>query len=67
MISSCQSAFVLGRQLLDGVLMVDEVVDYAYKGLKSCLFFKVDFEKSYDKISWKFLDYMFRRMEFGEV
>ncbi|XP_058759359.1 uncharacterized protein LOC131632631 [Vicia villosa] len=39
-ISSCQSAFVPGRQLLDGVLVANDVVDYAKKEetlRKSCV------------------------------
>ncbi|XP_058726606.1 uncharacterized protein LOC131597964 [Vicia villosa] len=48
-ISPCQSAFVPGRQLLDGVLVANEVVDYARKEGKNCMLFKVDFEKAYDK------------------
>ncbi|XP_058777150.1 uncharacterized protein LOC131651507 [Vicia villosa] len=50
-VSSCQSAFVPGRQLLDGVLVANEVVDFAKKGGRNCLLFKVDFEKAYDKVN----------------
>ncbi|XP_058756337.1 uncharacterized protein LOC131629577 [Vicia villosa] len=65
-ISSSQSAFVPGRQLLDGVLVANEVVDFARKEGKRCTLFKVDFEKAYDKVSWNFLRYMLRRMGFGD-
>ncbi|XP_058752759.1 uncharacterized protein LOC131625939 [Vicia villosa] len=64
-ISNCQSAFVPGRQLLDGVLVANEVVDYARKEGSKCIPFKVDFEKAYDKVSWNFLRYMMQRMDFG--
>lgn len=66
-LSTCQSAFVSVRQLLDGVLVANEVVDYASKGTYSCLLLKVDFEKAYDKVNWKFLFYMLRRLCFGKV
>ncbi|XP_058751483.1 uncharacterized protein LOC131624543 [Vicia villosa] len=65
-ISPCQSAFVPGRQLLDGVVVANEVVDYARKEYKNCVLFKVDFEKAYDKVSWSFLRFMLKRMGFGE-
>ncbi|XP_058734060.1 uncharacterized protein LOC131605759 [Vicia villosa] len=64
-ISTCQSAFVPDRYLLDGVLVANELVDYAKKEGHSCLFFKVDFEKAYDNVSWNFLRYMLNRMGFG--
>ncbi|XP_058765925.1 uncharacterized protein LOC131639447 [Vicia villosa] len=48
-ISNCQSAFVPGRQMMDGVLIANELVDFASKEGKECLLFKVDFEKAYDK------------------
>ncbi|XP_058742173.1 uncharacterized protein LOC131614628 [Vicia villosa] len=66
-VSLCQSAFVSGRQLLDGVLVANEVVDFAKKEGRGCLLFKVDFEKVYDKVSWNFLRYMLVRMGFGVI
>ncbi|XP_058733926.1 uncharacterized protein LOC131605606 [Vicia villosa] len=64
-ISDCQSAFTPGRHLIDGVVVANELVDYASKKGKDCLLFKFDFEKAYDKVSWNFLRYMMRRMGFG--
>ncbi|XP_058764508.1 uncharacterized protein LOC131637959 [Vicia villosa] len=64
-VSPCQSAFVPGRQMLEGVVVANEVVDFARKEGKDCLLFKVDFEKAYDKVNWNFLRYMFRKMGFG--
>ncbi|XP_058742003.1 uncharacterized protein LOC131614437 [Vicia villosa] len=66
-ISKCQSAFVPGRQLLDGVMVANEVVDFAKREGIGCLLFKVDFEKAYDKVSWDFLRYLLRRMGFGDT
>lgn len=45
-ISPNQSAFLKGRNLVDGVLVINELVDYAKKAKKECLIFKVDFEKA---------------------
>ncbi|XP_058763698.1 uncharacterized protein LOC131637124 [Vicia villosa] len=64
-VSQCQSAFVPGRQLLDGVLVANEVVDFVKKEGLSCLLFKVDFEKAYDKVSWVFLHFLLEKMGFG--
>lgn len=65
-ISTCQSAFLPNRQILDGVVVVNEVVDLAKRANKSCFVLKVDFEKAYDYVSWSYLEYMFERMGFCE-
>jgi hypothetical protein len=65
-IPNTQSTFLKGRQLVDGVVVVNEVIDYAKKFHKECLIFKVDFEKAYDSVDCGFLDYMLRRFGFGE-
>jgi hypothetical protein len=65
-ISKNQSAFIKGRFLADEVVVVNEVVDLARRLKKECLILKVDFEKAYDSVSWSFLEYMLRRLGFGE-
>lgn len=64
LISSCQSAFVSGRQPLDGVLEANGVVYFTTRTNNDCLLFKVDFEKAYNKVSWEFLWYMMKRINF---
>ncbi|GKV24110.1 hypothetical protein SLEP1_g33762 [Rubroshorea leprosula] len=59
-----QMAFIKGRQLVDGVVIANEVIDEAKRKKKRSFLFKVDFEKAYDKVSWDFLDYMLMRMGF---
>jgi hypothetical protein len=51
-ISPSQSAFLKGRHLVDGVLVVNELLDFAKKSKKECLIFKVDFEKAYDLVDF---------------
>lgn len=51
LISNFQSAFVLGRQMLDGVLIANKIVDEATRDNKECVLFKVDFEKAYDCVN----------------
>ncbi|KAK2409977.1 hypothetical protein QL285_045372 [Trifolium repens] len=65
-ISPIQSAFLPNRQILDGVLVVNELLDLAKRRKDKCLFFKVDFERAYDTVNWNFLDYMMIRMGFAE-
>lgn len=49
-ISSSQSVFIKGRNLIDGVLVVNKLVDFAKKSKRECLILKVDFEKAYDSV-----------------
>jgi hypothetical protein len=65
LIPKTQSAFLKGRQLVEGVVVMNEVVDYAKKAGKECLIMKVDFEKAYDSVNWSFLDYMLGRFGFN--
>lgn len=65
-ISPVQSAFVKGRNLVDGVFVENEVIDFAKRNKKERLIIKVDFEKAYNSVNWSFLDYMMRRFGFND-
>jgi len=41
------SAFIKGKQILDGILIANELVDDAKGKKKDLLMFKVDFEKAF--------------------
>jgi len=66
-ISDSQSAFIKGRQILDGILMANEEVDKARKCNKELLLFKVDFENAYDSIDWGYLDEVMKLMGFPTI
>jgi hypothetical protein len=62
LISDCQSTFLPNRQILDGVLVVNELIDLVKRKKDKCLMLKVDFERAYDTVSWKYLEYtMFKK------
>ncbi|GKU91277.1 hypothetical protein SLEP1_g5176 [Rubroshorea leprosula] len=65
-ISGTQSAFLGGRQITDGVLILNEVIEEIKKKKVSSFIFKGNFEKSYDCVNWDFSDEMMRRLGFGE-
>jgi hypothetical protein len=67
LIDKVQSAFLSKRQIFDGVLVINELVDLAKQRDDNCLLFKVDFERAYDTVSWKFLEYMMERMGFADT
>ncbi|KAL6562915.1 hypothetical protein OROHE_005502 [Orobanche hederae] len=63
-IGDCQSAFVKGRNILDGIVILNEVIEEAKKKKKKRFIFKVDFAKAYDSVEWHFLLLMMERMNF---
>lgn len=65
-ISTSQTAFLRGRQILDSVLVANEIINAAKKKKWLMYLFKLDFEKAYDSVSWKFLDYMMVRTGFND-
>ncbi|GJX30847.1 RNA-directed DNA polymerase, eukaryota [Tanacetum coccineum] len=50
-----QSAFIAKRQIMDGCLIANEIVCIASIKDHKLLLFKVDFEKAFDSVNWKFL------------
>ena len=64
-ISPNQTAFLSGRQILDGVLIANEITNYAKQAGLNLLLFKVDFEKAFDSVNWSFLLYVMDKMGFG--
>ncbi|MCI86803.1 RNA-directed DNA polymerase (Reverse transcriptase), partial [Trifolium medium] len=57
-VANTQSAFIKGRNLVDGVLVVNEIIDLTKKSGRECLILKVGFEKAFDSVDWGFLEYM---------
>jgi hypothetical protein len=66
-VSEAQSAFVKGKQILDGILIANEAVDEASRLKKELLLFKVDFEKAYDSVDLRYLDSVMANMNFPKL
>ncbi|RVW43437.1 putative ribonuclease H protein [Vitis vinifera] len=64
-VAPTQNAFVMGRQILDASLIANEVIDSWQKRKEKGLICKLDIEKAYDSINWKFLLKTFHKMGFG--
>ncbi|XP_071718074.1 uncharacterized protein [Rutidosis leptorrhynchoides] len=64
-ISPVQSAFISGRQILDGPLMLNEIISWFKKSNRKMLLFQVDFEKAYDSVNWDYLLFMLSSLGFG--
>lgn len=63
-ISDCQSAFVGGRIILDGVVILNEIIEEANRKKMKRAILKVDFAKAYDTIECEFVDKMLERFDF---
>ncbi|XP_044414525.1 tyrosine-protein kinase JAK2-like [Triticum aestivum] len=50
-----QSAFTKGRYILDGILVLHEIVHEVKSKHLHVVFFKIDFHKAYDTVHWSFL------------
>lgn len=55
-ISPYQTAFILGRNILEGVVILQEVMHEVRSTKSSGVFLKLDFEKAYHKVNWDFLE-----------
>lgn len=67
-ISLSQSAFVLGRLIVDNVLVAFELIHYMKwknRGNYAFVALKIDINKVYDKIDWSYLKLILIRMGFA--
>ncbi|GJX25675.1 RNA-directed DNA polymerase, eukaryota [Tanacetum coccineum] len=67
LISDTQSAFVAGRQILDGPFILDEILHWCKRKNKKAMFFKVDFAKAYDSVRWDYLLEVLEAFGFGRT
>lgn len=51
-VSEAQSAFIKGKQIMDGILVATKIMDEAKRAKKELILFKVNFEKVYDCMDW---------------
>nr|XP_043630062.1 uncharacterized protein LOC122601362 [Erigeron canadensis] len=64
-VSHIQSAFIKGRNILDGPLILNEILDSSKKKKKKAMFLKLDITKAYDSLNWDYLCTIMRFMGFG--
>lgn len=64
-VSHSLRALVCGKQIVDGILVANELVDGRKKSRKPDLVYKIDTEKTYDRLDWDFLKWVLKKKGFG--
>ena len=64
-ISPTHTAFMRGRNILEGVVILHETIHELHQKNQSGIILKIDFEKAYDKVNWNFLLQSFRMKGFS--
>ncbi|GJT91395.1 RNA-directed DNA polymerase, eukaryota [Tanacetum coccineum] len=67
LVSDTQSAFIAGRQILDGPFILDEILKWCKRKKNKAMFFKVDFAKAYDSVRWDYLIDVLEAFGFGST
>ncbi|XP_016206073.1 uncharacterized protein LOC107646401 [Arachis ipaensis] len=65
LVGETQSAFVKGRKIHDGALIACETVHWLKSRRKQAAIIKMDFQKTYDRVRWSFVDIVLQKMGFG--
>jgi hypothetical protein len=60
-----QIAFMQGRNILDGVVVLHETVHELHSKKLNGVILKLDFKKAYDKVKWSFLQHTLRMKGFS--
>lgn len=62
-----QTAFLPGRNILEGVVVLHETIHELQKKKKNGVILKLDFEKAYDKVNWDFLQQTLKMKGFSPL
>nr|XP_016490007.1 PREDICTED: uncharacterized protein LOC107809825 [Nicotiana tabacum] len=61
------TGFVKGRSIFENILLTQEIVtDIRLRGKPANVVIKLDMEKAYDRVSWKYSMHVLRKMGFAE-
>ncbi|KAJ9557471.1 hypothetical protein OSB04_012085 [Centaurea solstitialis] len=60
-----QTGFIQGRSILEGSIIISEVISWTKASKRKDFVLKVVFDKAFDSVSWEFLDEVMEQMRFG--
>ena len=55
LIGPSQTTFILGRYIMEGVVMLHETIHELHRKKQDGVILKLDFEKAYHKLKWPFV------------
>jgi hypothetical protein len=64
LISETRTTFIPGRYILEGIIILHETLHELRVSKTPGVILKLDFEKAYDKVSWKFMMEVLRKKNF---
>ena len=64
MVGKNQTGFIKGRNILDGIVVLHEVIHELQSSNQKGLILKIDFEKAYDRVRWSFLEQVMEKKAF---
>ena len=64
-ISEEQTGFMPGRSILDGIITIQETIHSAGLNKEECMLLKLDIQKAYDMVDWRFLCKMLEAFGFA--
>lgn len=64
-ISPVQCAYVEGRKITDGILIANELVDSRLNSGSVGIICKIDLEKDFDRVNWKYPEVILKKMGFS--
>jgi hypothetical protein len=65
LIRPTQTAFILGRNIMEGVIILHETIHMLHCKKQSGVILKINFEKAYDKVNWTFVQQTLRMKGFS--
>ncbi|XP_042753081.1 secreted RxLR effector protein 78-like [Lactuca sativa] len=66
-VEDVQTAFIEGRNILDGPMIINEICTWAKKVKHKTFLLKVDSDKAFDSINWGYLESVMVQMGFGSI
>jgi hypothetical protein len=61
------TVFMPGRHILEGVVVLHETIHEMHRRKLDGVLFKIDFEKTYGKVKWPFLQQVLRMKGFNHL